>query len=236
MNRTKSARNINLASAENAVQAVGFADLIGLSLNRHLTVSWESAQCIGRVQDIQGRFLERFSKWIRYQGSLPVYVWSIENGYTLGYHSHIFCHVPRQHLKGFRSKLPKWIDGDVDQAGPVQTFKVTTIKYGAGVDRLNRLKGVTRYILKAANDDTAQMFNIVQRPDKAGIVTGKRLGTSQNIGRKARNDNLRKPEIGKAPMLTNVDILPDGESYVDQSAVKRLIEDLGGYFNRAKSP
>lgn len=184
-----------MASAENAVQAIGFADQIGLPLNRHLTVSWEHAQCGGRVQEIQGRFLERFSKWIRYQGSLPVYAWSIENGYTLGYHSHIFVHVPRQHLKAFRSKIPKWIDGDVDQSGGTKTFKVTTIKYGTGVNRLNRLKGVTRYVLKAANDEVAEMFAIVQRPDKAGVVVGKRIGTSQNIGRKARNDNLTKLDI-----------------------------------------
>ncbi len=187
-----------MASAENAIQAVGFADQIGLSLNRHLTVSWEHAQCVGRVQEIQGRFLERFSKWIRYHGGVPAYCWSIENGQTLGYHSHIFCYVPRRLLKWFRRMVPKWIDGDVDQSGRVQTFKITTIKYGAGVKRLNRLKGVTRYILKAANDDAAEMFSIIQRPDKAGQVVGKRLGTSQNIGRKARNENFTKLHFRQA--------------------------------------
>ncbi len=51
---------------------------------------------------------------------------------------------------------------------------------------INRLKGVTRYILKAANDETAELFGIIQKPQKAGIVFGKRIGTLQNIGRAAR--------------------------------------------------
>lgn len=187
MNKTKANRQIKLALAENTIQAAGYADQVGLSLNRHLTVSWDHAQCIGRVQDIQSKFLERFSKWIRYHGVIPAYVWSIENGYVLGYHSHIFCHVPADLYRPLKKMVPGWIDGEPDQSGPTKTFDVTTIKYGAGVSRLNRLKGVTKYILKAANDETAELFDIIQQPQKAGIVFGKRVGTSQNIGRAARN-------------------------------------------------
>ncbi len=204
MNKAKAARFINLPSAENAIQAVGYADQIGFPLNRHLTVSWEHAQCLGRVQDLQGGLLERYSKWIRYHNSGAAYVWSIENGAVLGYHSHIFVHVPRLLLKGFRKRLPQWIGGNVDQSGPTKTYAITTIKYGGGIRRWNRLKGVTRYILKAANDETAEMFNIIPRPDKAGVVVGKRIGTSQNIGRKARNDNLTRPDVQQHSSNDNV--------------------------------
>lgn len=186
MNNAKENHLIKLALAENIIQAAGYADQVGLPLNRHLTISWEHAQCIGRVQDVQGKFLERFSKWIRYHGGNPAYVWSIENGPALGYHSHIFCHVPTDLFRSFKRMVPGWIDGEPNQSGPTKTFKVTTIKYGVGVRRLNRLKGVTRYILKAANDETAELFGIIQKPQSAGVVFGKRLGTSQNIGRAAR--------------------------------------------------
>jgi len=224
MNRTKLVKNINLAAAENAIQAAGFADSICLPLNRHLTVSWEHAQCIGRVQDIQGRFLERFSKWARYHGSTAVYVWSIENGRVKGYHSHIFCHVPGRLLKGFRCMVPKWIDGDVEQSGRVHTFKITTIKYGTGMRRFNRLKGVTRYILKAANDDAAELFGIIQRPDKAGIVAGKRVGTSQNIGRKARNENLAKLNIQKETLI-KLHIACHGQKAGNDNLIKPVIRN-----------
>lgn len=195
MNKRKARRQINLVSAENAIQAVGYADQIGLFLNRHMTISWEHAQCIGRVQDIQGVFLERFSKWIRYHGGIPAYIWSIENGPVLGHHSHIFCHVPLDLARGFKKMVPAWIDGDVDQDGATKTFKVTTIKYGAGVNRLNRLKGVMRYILKGLEEDAALLLGIEPRYDKAGVVTGKRIGTSENIGRAARNKNLAKTDV-----------------------------------------
>ena len=186
MNKAKANHQIKLASAENVIQAAGYADQVGLPLNRHLTISWEHAKCIGRVQDVQAKFLERFSKWIRYHGCTPAYAWSIENGPVLGYHSHIFCYVPSILLADFKKMVPRWIDGEPDQSGATKTFKVTTIKYGDGVRRLNKLKGVTRYILKAANDETAELFGINQKPQDTGIVFGKRVGTSQNIGRVAR--------------------------------------------------
>jgi hypothetical protein len=220
----KITENIKVAPAENVIQAAGFADQIGLFLNRHLTVSWEHAQCIGRVQDIQGKFLERYSKWIRYHGAVAAYVWSIENGRTLGYHSHIFCHVPPNLFMGFKSMVPRWIDGEVDQSGPLKTSKITTIKYGVGVCRLNRLKGVTRYILKAANDDTAELFGIIQRPDKAGVVMGKRLGTSQNIGRKARNENLAKLNIQKENLI-KLHIADHGQKARNDNLIKPYIRE-----------
>ena len=117
MNNAKANHQIKLVSAENVIQAAGYADQVGLPLNRHLTISWEHAQCIGRVQDIQARFLERFSKWTRYHGGVPAYVWSMEKGPVLGYHSHIFCHVPSVLLADFKKMIPRWIDGEPDQSG-----------------------------------------------------------------------------------------------------------------------
>ena len=172
--------------AVNIIQAAGYADQVGLPLNRHLTISWEHAQCIGWVQEVQGKFLERFSKWTLYHGGVPAYVWSMEKGPVLGYHSHIFCNIPGVLFRPFKRMAPGWIDGEPDQSGATKTFKVTTIKYGAGLRRLNRLKGVTRYILKATNDETTELFGIIQKPQEGGVVVGKRLGTSQNIGRAAR--------------------------------------------------
>ena len=180
---------ITLELAENVVQAVGFADIAGLPLNRHVTVSWQHAQCVGRVQDIQGKFLERFSKWVRYHGVTPAYVWAIENGRVLGYHSHILCHVPPPLFRSFKRMVLKWIDGEPDQSGPVKTTMITSIKYGYGKNRLNRIKGVTRYLLKSADEETSSLLAITPRPDKAGMVRGTRVGTSQNLGRGSRATN-----------------------------------------------
>jgi len=199
MNRTKRAANINLESAENIIQAAGYADQIGLPLNRHLTISWEHAQCVGRVQDIQTKFLERHAKWVRYHGGTSAYVWSIENGAARGNHTHILIHVPGHLYRDFKKMVPRWIDGEPDQSGHNKTFWPTPIKYGFGVNRWKKLKGVVRYILKGIESDSANEFGIKPKPEKAGIVFGKRCGTSENIGRKARNKNLTKPDIRDAP-------------------------------------
>ena len=195
MNKTKRQASIKLGSAENVIQAAGYADQIGLPLNRHLTITWELAQCVGRVQDIQTRFLARYAKWICYHGSKPTYVWAIENGPVWGYHSHILIHVPSHLYKNFRKMVPRWIDGEPDQSGHTKTYLPTQVRYGFGISRWNRLKGVVCYILKGVESEAANLLGIDPRPDKAGIVFGKRCGTSENIGRAARKKNLKKPEI-----------------------------------------
>ena len=198
MNKTKRQDSINLLAAENVIQAAGYADQIGLPLNRHLTITWELAQCVGRVQDIQTRFLERYAKWVRYHGSNPAYVWVIENGSVWGYHSHIMIHVPSHLYTDFKKMLPRWIDGEPDLSGHTRTCMPKPIKYGFGINRWNRLKGVVRYILKGVESEAANLLKINPRPDKAGIVFGRRVGTSENIGQAARKRNLKKPDIRDA--------------------------------------
>jgi len=185
MNLRKPNPHISLAPAENVIQAVGHADRIGLPLNRHLTISWDHADCVGRIQDVQGKFLERFSKWAKYRGVPPTYVYALENGDVMGQHSHIPLHVPRKHLAGFKRMIPRWIDGDVDQTGTTKTFKVTSVRYCDGVGRLNPVKGILKYILSGIEAEAGALLGIEPR-GKAGVIVGRRLGTSQNIGRKAR--------------------------------------------------
>jgi len=186
MNRAKPNKHIHLNAAENIIQAIGFSNQIGLPLKCFLTISWEHAQAVGRVHNIQGQWLERYIKWIHYYRSTGAYIWSIEQGRVWGYHSHFLIHVPPKLFRSFKKIVPNWIDGDVDQSGPAKTFDIQKINSGYGLAQLNPLKGVTRYLLKAANDEAAEILSIRQEPQKAGIVVGKRVGTSQNIGRGAR--------------------------------------------------
>jgi len=168
--------DIPLRAAENVIMAAGFADQIGLPLNRFVTVAWEWAQCVGRIQDHQARFLERMSKWLKYRGVVPAFVWVIENGPTKGLHSHIAVHVPSEHLAGFKRKARTWVDGDVDK----NTINIQRTRYGNGESRLNGIKGRLRYLLKGGDGDVAALLRIDQKHQ--GAVTGKRCGTSQNLG------------------------------------------------------
>ncbi len=173
-------QEISAAQVENLVQAAGFAALIGLPLNRHLTILWKQANCIGRVQDIQGRFIERLRKWLEYRGVVPAFVWVVERGRENGLHSHIVVHVPAAHREAFRQMLPRWIDGDVD----AKTVKLTSVRYRVGDGYLSAVKGLLRYLLKGAARRSTNQLGITHRPQ--GLVMGKRAGTSQNLGPLAR--------------------------------------------------
>ncbi len=187
---------ISPAQVENLVQAAGFAALSGLPLNRHLTILWEQANCVGRVQDIQGRFLERLRKWLEYRSVVPAFVWVFERGRDNGLHSHIVVHVPAEQLSNFKRMLLRWIDGDVD----AKTVKLTSVRYREGVGYLKPVRGLLRYLLKGAARRSTNQLGIIHTPQ--GLVMGKRAGTSQNLGPLARGlrsrSNLHAFQDGKA--------------------------------------
>ena len=176
---------ISLKAAENLIMAAGVADQMDLPLNRFVTVDWESAECVGRMQDIQGLFLERMSKWLKYRNVIPAYLWVIEDGRVKGLHSHILVHVPSEDLSDFKRKVPAWVDGDIDKS----TINIQRTPYRDSPSRLNGIKGRLRYILKGGDADVSVLLNVNQKHQ--GTVIGKRCGTSQNIGVKARQSKER---------------------------------------------
>ncbi len=179
-------RVITLGQAESLAHAVGFARQMGSPLNRFLTVLWERASVVGRIQEAQARFLERMRKWLKYRGIDTAWVWVIENGREMGLHSHILVHVPAAHFNAWKNMLPAWVDGDVD----AKTIHVTTIQYSKRQDAaLNRVKGTLKYLLKGTTSQSAALLGI--RKESQGIISGKRTGTSQNLGPAARLDFAR---------------------------------------------
>lgn len=175
-------RHITLTQAENLAHAVGFARQIGFPLNRHLTVLWEHAGVVGRVQDVQARFLELMRKWLQYRTVEAAWVWVVEDGACMGLHSHILVHVPNPYLTAWKRMLPNWLDGDVDD----KTIDVVSIQYpNRSEATLNRVKGKVKYLLKGVSSQSGALIGV--RPENQGVVPGKRTGTSQNIGRAARS-------------------------------------------------
>jgi len=184
---------ISLKAAENLIMAAGVADQMDLPLNRFVTVDWESAECVGRMQDIQGLFLERMSKWLKYRNVIPAYLWVIEDGRVKGLHSHILVYVPSEHLSDFKRKVPAWVDGDIDKS----TINIQLTPYGDSPSRLNGIKGRLRYILKGGDEEVSSLMGVNLKHQ--GTVIGKRCGTSQNIGVKARQSKERLAGGGIRP-------------------------------------
>ncbi len=165
------ADHIGLRPAENLIQATGYASQIGLPLNQFVTIAWQQADFVGRIHDVQGLLLQRMRKWLLYRGVTPAFVWVLEVGETIGLHGHYLVHVPDQHITAFEKMLSGWIDGDVTR-GVVVVEKVTNVR------------PLLRYLLKGLRPRSAALLRIEPRPQ--GNIAGKRLGTSQNLGPKAR--------------------------------------------------
>jgi hypothetical protein len=182
-------KQITLSGAENIIMAAGYAGQIGVPLNRHITISWWTASVPGRERDAQLEVLQLASKWLNYHGVVPAYVWVIENGPLLRHHSHILIHVPDRLAQAFRKMMNRWVKrvgGDPHTGGAIKMTKDTH-------DRSNYHKSIRdllRYMLKGAEPQVAQLLGIEADYEKAGIIAGKRCGTSQNLGPKARAMNV----------------------------------------------
>jgi hypothetical protein len=180
---------IPLTGAENIIQAAGYANQIGVPLNRHLTISWDVAGMPGRVQDAQLEVLQLASKWLSYHGVTPAYVWAIENSPTLHYHSHIMIHVPDGMTRKFRTMVDRWVKcvgGDPRTRGAI---RMTRDKYKRE-NYHQSIRHLLRYVLKGIDLKAAQLLGIEPNYEKAGNVMGKRCGASQNLGPAARKQHI----------------------------------------------
>ncbi|MBT4589589.1 MAG: hypothetical protein HON14_17440 [Rhodospirillaceae bacterium] len=188
---------IKLRQAENVAQAIGYADQIGCTLNRFVTISWTLAGCVGPVKDSQGCYLAGYRHWAKYWKFTPAYVWVIESGPIKGLHSHILIHVPDELIEAFQKISKSWIKGKLDQSGSSKTYVNKPQRYGKCPDRLKQVKGTIKYMLKAVNKPSGKLIGVDPVPTKAGYVAGKRLGTSRNLGQDARRKHAENKQQAK---------------------------------------
>lgn len=169
---TRITKAIDFAAAQNFLEAVRFAEAIGLALNLFVTIHWVFAPGEARAQRRQARMLERASKWLARRKIRFACVWVMERIKTPEPHGHLLIHVPDAHLDAFRKKLPDWI-GTARIPGLVRSPRV----YDDG----RRLRA---YLLKGVEPAAAVALGIVASPQ--GAIEGKRIGTSESIGRANR--------------------------------------------------
>ena len=178
--------------AVNVHEAAWFALAIGLGFNRHTTIHWER----GRVKNglrATMRFLQLASSWVRSQGGEWAYVWVRENGPDKGEHVHILMRIPPALAEGFRRRQAGWIKacGAVRKAGVTYSERIglslshaDQTGYGGETYRKD-LAAVVDYVLKGAGNESRGKLGL-RRREPGGVIVGKRCGTSQNIGEKAR--------------------------------------------------
>jgi len=186
--RTKDCENLILA-AEHARQ-------IGAPLNRMLTIHFDKAG-ISNPVNATGQLLKLMGDWLRCYNTGITAVWVREAGPQKGEHVHILLSVPPPILGSFTRMQRGWFKkiGAAWKRGvylsrPIGgSHKVAFSPFCSDLYR-QALSGALGYLLKGA-DAKARATHGLARNEDGGELWGKRCGTTENIGRTARDRSLK---------------------------------------------
>lgn len=189
-------RHINRRPAVNLHHATRYCEMIGLPLNRFVTVNFSLTGCNDNHESHTFRKLlaERFAPWLRrtarnVQGIAPTYVWTMEAG-GRQIAAHWLVHVPKDCARAFERKVADWLaslTGGTPDAGAIK------------VQPIHNVIGLRRYVLKGV--DPAWATHLGVRHVDQGIVIGKRSGFSRNLGPCARQRGGYRPKRRPFPTL-----------------------------------
>jgi hypothetical protein len=165
---------------------------LGLPFTRMISIHWQAAgvplECMAKAT---GRFTDLMAKALARHGSGTAWIWTHENGHGKGGHCHLLVHAPAR-LVPLLSKLQRgWLRTITGRPYKARVILSKPIGGRLGLEHSNpalyevNLAEALSYILKGATESAASQFNLARR-EPGGRVLGKRCGTSQNIGPKAR--------------------------------------------------
>ena len=183
---------LSAAHVANLTAAARHAGAIKLPLNRMVTIHWEAAGVpLAGMAKATGRFLDLLTKWLARQKSRTAWLWVHEGGDGKGGHCHLLAHVPPECVKALTGQLRGWLGRITGNPYLRRVIHSKPIGGRLGLERGNpdvhaiNLEAALSYVLKGASPEAASQFAL-ERLEPGGRVIGKRCGTSQNIGAKAR--------------------------------------------------
>lgn len=185
---------LDFDQAQSIVAAASFAPALGYPLNRFTTVHFEAAGIVDPPAAIK-RLRKLASDYLALRGIPLVDVWVRETGPGKGEHWHWLLHAPPGLRLGDRQ--PGWLRlcgaarNRGRQSGVIHSRAVGRSLSHALVGRRygelysDHLAAVVGYLLKGASPAVRSALAI-DRAEPGGAITGKRCGTSANIGAAAR--------------------------------------------------
>jgi hypothetical protein len=183
---------LNTGHVGNLIAATAHAIRIGLPLNRMVSIHWEAAGvALEDMPKATGRFFDLATKALARRGERTAWVWVHENGDHKGAHCHALIHVPIHMSQIITSNQRRWLRSI--SGNPYRSSVILTRPVGrrVGLEQTNpplyaeNIKAALAYLVKGADPAAKRRFNL-SRLEDGGRVLGKRCGTSQNIGSKAR--------------------------------------------------
>lgn len=188
---------LSVAHVANLKAATAHASEIGLPFTRMITIHWETLGVpLKSMAKATGRFLDYLTKWLSRCQCRTAWIWVHENGDVKGGHCHALAHVPSEHVKALTGRLRAWLRLISGKPYRKRAIKSKPIGRRLRLEKGNpdlharNLESTLVYLLKGANPKAAAKFGL-ERLEPGGLVIGKRCGTSQNIGAKARQEICR---------------------------------------------
>lgn len=183
---------LSRAHVGNLIAAARHANASGLPFTRMITVHWQAAGLgLDRMTNATGKFLDMLSKALARRGSATAFLWVHENGDGKGGHCHILAHVPAALVAMVTRLQMRWLRKITGQPYRARVIKSDPIGGRLGLEASNATLHCINtavslaYLLKGASNEAAEIFGL-DRLERGGRCIGKRCGTSQNIGAKAR--------------------------------------------------
>ena len=190
----RESRSLTLGQISNLMAAERHAEKIGLPVTRMLTIHWEAAGVpLASMARATGRFTDLLGKALSRHGSGTAWLWTHENGDGKGGHCHLLAHVPADLVPIVTGLQRGWLRRIAGKPYRARVINSKPIGGRLGLEVGNpglhavNAEAALSYVLKGASPEAASQFGL-ERLEPGGRVVGKRCGTSQNIGAKARRD------------------------------------------------
>jgi hypothetical protein len=187
---------LTAAQIANLKAAERHAAAIGLPFTRMLTIHWEAAGVpLQGMARATGRFTDLMAKTLGRHGRQTAWLWVHENGDHKGGHCHLLAHVPAEHAKRLSELQKGWLRRITGKPYRARVIRSRPIGGRLGMEARNpalhalNLEVTLAYLLKGASPEAAAQIGL-NRLEPGGRVVGKRCGTSQNIGVKARSERI----------------------------------------------
>ena len=169
----------------NLIEALHFAEQIGLSLNVSIDIFWDMFGGVTDDRTRLARLQERLSKWCARRDFALAMIWVREIGKNGGRHTHVLMHAPPWLMEDvqFETELKKELEQALEPEGGPTHEKAIMIQPAPTPE------GKLRYMLKGLHPRDAQRLHVGGlpiRPFFQGELEGKRVGCTENIGERAR--------------------------------------------------
>lgn len=194
----RESHDLSAAQIGNLKAAERHAKKIGLPFTRMITIHWEAAGVpLEGMAKATGRFTDLMTKALARHGSGTAWLWVHENGDGKGGHCHLLAHVPAELVPIVNRLRLGWLNsitGRTYKKGVICSKPIGRLLElevsNPDLHAVNLLKAFG-YCLKQTEPEVASQFGL-ERLEPGGRIIGKRCGTSQNIGPKARNIALMR--------------------------------------------